>query len=121
MYKRILCAAQRCSIVLAAILFICSGIALAQSATTKTLTGRVLDSSEAALPNAVVYLQDSKTNSIRSFISQQNGGYRFGQISADTDYTVLAEFQGKKSSNKSISSFDSKKQVVLDLKIKTDK
>jgi hypothetical protein len=109
------------SIVLAAVFLLCFVAAFAQSAGMKTLTGRVIDAADAPLSSAVVYLQDSKTNNIRSFISAKDGAYRFGQISADTDYTVWAELQGKKSGTKSISSFDSKKQLVLDLKIKTDK
>jgi hypothetical protein len=110
--------AWACSIALATVFLLCASSALAQSGGNKTLTGRVLDTGDAALPNAVVYLHDSKTDSIRSFISAKDGGFRFGQISGDTDYTVWAEFQGKKSSTKSISSFDSKKQIVIDLKIK---
>lgn len=120
MNKHVLRAAGIYSLVLAVVFLICTGVAFAQSA-TKTLTGRVLNAADAALPNAVVYLQDLKTNNIRSFISTQDGGYRFGQLSVDTDYSVWAEFQGKKSSTRSITSFDSKKQIVLELKIKTDK
>ncbi len=90
----------------------------AQSGTTRSVEGRVFGPQASPLGSAVVYLQDSKTNNIKSFISTQDGSYRFGQLSTDIDYQLWAEFKGKKSDKKSISSFNSKKQLVIDLHIK---
>ena len=67
----------------------------------------------------IVYLQDNKTNSIRSFISTDDGSYRFGQLSPDTDYQVWARYKNEKSETKPISSYDSRKQVTIDLHFKT--
>jgi hypothetical protein len=94
-----------------------SGFGIAQSNASKTLQGRVLNNGGAALPNAIVYLQDGKTNSIRSFISTSDGSYRFGQLASDTDYQVWAQYKDAKSSKKTVSSYDSRKQVVIDLHI----
>ena len=73
------------------------------------------------LSGAIIYLQDSKANAIRSFIATQDGSYRFGQISPDIDYTVWAKYNEVKSPTKTISSFDSRKNVTIDLHIKTNK
>jgi hypothetical protein len=89
---------------------------LAQSA-MRTVQGRLLDKGGAALKGATVYLKDGHTLSVRSYIAGDDGGYRFGQLSPNTDYQVWADSDGKKSSVKTISSFDSKQQVTLDLKI----
>ena len=89
---------------------------LAQSA-MRTVQGRVLDNSGAALKGATVYLKDGHTLAVRSYIAGDDGGYRFGQLSPNADYQVWAEDAGKKSSVKTISSFDSKQQVTIDLKI----
>jgi hypothetical protein len=72
-------------------------------------------------PNAVVYLQDQKSLQIRTYITEADGRYRFGQLSSEVDYQLWAEYKGHKSKTRSISSFDSKKQFNFDLKIEAAK
>jgi len=106
------------SVVIALSLALISAFGLAQKVTTKTLQGKVLGGGT-PLSGAIVYLQDGKTNSIRSFISTDDGSYRFGQLSPETDYQVWARYKNEKSETKPISSYDSRKQVTIDLHIKT--
>jgi hypothetical protein len=87
----------------------------------RTVQGKVTDKGEAALNGAVVYLKDDHTLSVKSFISEPDGGYRFGQLSSGTDYEIWAESNGKKSPTKTISSFDSKNSFQINLKIDTSK
>ena len=89
---------------------------LAQSA-MRTVQGRILDKDGAALKGATVFLKDGHTLAVRSYIAGDDGSYRFGQLSQNADYQVWAEIDGKKSAVKTISSFDSKAQVTIDLKI----
>jgi len=84
----------------------------------RTVQGIVSGSGDVPLPGAVVYLKDLKTLGIRSFISTGDGTYRFGQMTSGTDYELWADFKGKKSSVKTLSSFDNRKQSTVDLKIK---
>lgn len=107
------------SILALAVMALAAGLVLAQSGAAKTLQGRIFGSNEAPLSGAIVYLQDGKTNSIRSFFSTANGSYRFGPLSSDTDYQVWAKYKDAKSGTKTISSFDTRKNIVIDLHIKT--
>lgn len=106
--------------ILLLLVMLASGVAMAQSSATRTLQGKVLGGNDAPLSGAIVYLQDGKSNSIRTFISTSDGSYRFGQLATDTDYQVWAQYKNAKSGSKTISSYDSRKQVVVDLHIKTN-
>ncbi len=83
----------------------------------KSIEGKVLNSSAAPLPGSIIYLQDEKTNVIRTLIATADGGYRFAQLPADTDYQIWAEYKGKKSKIRLVSSFDTKRDVTYDFHI----
>jgi hypothetical protein len=84
---------------------------------TRTLTGQVTDKADVPLPGAVVYLQDTRTQVVKTYITDDKGNYRFSSLSANVDYQVRAEYQGHKSNTKTLSSFDSRSNVVMHLKI----
>ncbi len=83
----------------------------------RVVSGRVLDDADAPVKGAVVYLKDKRTLTVKSYYSMADGTYRFGQLSTNTDYELWAESGGKKSKTRSISSFDTKAQFTIDLKL----
>jgi hypothetical protein len=83
----------------------------------RTVEGKVTDKSETVVKGAVVYLKDDHTLAVKSFIVDDAGHYRFGQLAQSTDYELWAEVDGKKSSTRAISSFDNKNAFVINLKI----
>ena len=89
----------------------------AQANTPRVVSGKVLDGAGAPLKAAVVYLKDTHTLAIKSAIATEDGSYRFGQLSQNTDYEIWAEAGGKKSGTKTISSFDSKNSFTINFKI----
>jgi len=62
--------------------------------TTVTVQGTVTDSKENPVNGAVVYIKNSKTLQIRSFITKEQGAYYFHSLSPDVDYELHAESNG---------------------------
>lgn len=83
----------------------------------RNVTGQVLTKSDAPLPEAIVYLKNTKTLTIKSFITEKDGGYRFHGLSPNIDYEIYADYQGQKSATKTISSFDSRNNITLNIHI----
>ena len=87
--------------------------------TARELTGQIMEKvSDAPLPQAIVYLKNTKTMAVKTFIAGQDGTYRFNALSPNVDYEVYAEHNGKRSDAKTLSSFDSRKTAYINLKIK---
>ncbi len=89
--------------------------------TSRTLTGTVLDKSDKPISEAVVYLKNTKTLAIKTYISQNDGTYRFPELSLNSDYEVYAEKQGQKSKTKTVSQFDDREKPNINLQIDTNK
>jgi hypothetical protein len=87
----------------------------------KSLSGTVVGEGETPLAQSVVYLKNMKTLSVKSFIADDAGTFRFFGLSPNTDYQVYAEYNGQRSGTKTVSGFDSKTKVEMTLKIDVKK
>ena len=87
----------------------------------RMVQGVVTDAQDNPINGAVVQLKNSKTLQVRSFITQEQGAYQFHGLDTNIDYSLKAEFQGASSATRTLSSFDSRKQPVMNLKIETKK
>lgn len=79
----------------------------------RSVVGQVLTRADAPVQEAVVYLKNTKTLTIKSFITEKDGGYRFHGLSPNVDYEIYAEHQGQRTSTKTISSFDTRSNITL--------
>ena len=95
-----------------------SPVAQAQSFGQRTIQGKVVDDTGTPVQGATVFLKNDKTRNVKSFTSASDGGFRFAQVGMVDDYDVWAEHDSHKSPVKTISSFDARKQVDFDLKLK---
>jgi hypothetical protein len=84
---------------------------------TRLLTGKVLDGSDNPLPNAVVYLTNTHTRSVKTYIVGPEGTYRFPALEPSIDYEVYAQYNNRKSGTKTVSQFDDRSQVYISLKV----
>jgi hypothetical protein len=110
--------------VLALSVCMCAGMAqdAKHEAQLRTVRGVVVDkSSESPIPSAVVFLRNTRTNAVRSYIADEEGNYRFSGLDPNVDYEIHAEKDGAKSATRTISSFDNKKEIVLPLKLEKKK
>ena len=86
---------------------------------TRLLIGRVLDHGDNPLPDAVVYLTNTRTRAVKTYIVSGDGTYRFPSLQPNIDYEVYAQHKGNKSDTKTVSQFDDRQQVSINLKIDT--
>ena len=90
---------------------------LAQQQQTRAVEGQVTEH-DAAVTGAIVYLKNTKTLGVKTFIADNKGMYRFNALSPNVDYEIYAEKNGKKSETRTLSSFDSRKLATINLKLK---
>jgi hypothetical protein len=86
---------------------------------SRLVSGRVTDRQDGALANAVVYLTNTRTRAVKTYIVGQDGVYRFPSLSPNIDYEVYAQYNGRKSDTKTVSQFDNRTQVNINLKVDT--
>lgn len=84
---------------------------------TRLLTGKVMDSGDNPLPNAVVYLTNTRDHSVKTYIVGPEGTYRFPALQPTIDYEVYAQYEKRRSHTKTVSQFDDRTQVYINLKI----
>ena len=93
-------------------------MAQAQNIGDRTVTGNVYDAKSDPVTGAVVFLQNQKSKTIRSYTTDTGGSFSFAQVDMTQDFDLWAEKGGRKSAVKVVSSWDARKKWVGDLKLK---
>ena len=84
---------------------------------TRSVEGVVTNADDSPASGVVVQLENTKTQQIRSYITKEDGKYRFYELSTEVDYKLKADHNGATSGAKTLSSFDGRKQAVINLKL----
>jgi hypothetical protein len=114
-------AVKNASLIAGALLLVISVVAAAapdkkDKQEGRLLYGKVLDKQDNPVAGAIVYLTNTRTHAVKTYIIGQDGTYRFPGLSS-VDYEVYAQYNGHKSDTKSVSQFDDRPQVYIDLRI----
>ena len=83
----------------------------------RTVHGIAVDANENPVASAVVYLVNVKTQSVKTYISDDGGNYRFSGLDTNVDYELHAEHDDLASATRTVSSFSSSRDIEVILKI----
>ncbi len=83
----------------------------------RIVEGKVVNKDGAPIGGAIVYLKDSRSNGVKTYIADNDGHFRFGELSQDTDYELWAESNTVRSKSREISSFDNDNKFYFVLKV----
>ena len=79
--------------------------------------GTVIDKQENPVPSSVVYLKNVKTLAVKTYIADDTAAYRFSGLDPNVDYEIHAEHDNLTSATRTISSFDSRRDIEVTLKL----
>src|SRR5271170_3879865 len=83
----------------------------------RVLHGSVITKDENPVPSSVVYLKNVRSQAVKTYIADETGHYRFSGLDPNVDYELHAEHDDLISSTRTISSFDSRRDVDVPLKL----
>src|SRR5271167_1644676 len=83
----------------------------------RTVRGTIMDKQENPVSAAIDYLENRKTKVIRTLITDDHGLYRFSGLDPNVDFEIHAELNGDTSINRTISTFDTRNEIVINLKL----
>lgn len=103
----------------AALLWFLSGPAplAKEKKVSRVVTGVVLDEDENGIVGATVELKDLQSGRKVAQVTQEGGKYQFSDLRPNHDYQVQAKYKGTSSEVRTVSSFDARNRIVLNLKI----
>jgi hypothetical protein len=83
----------------------------------RTVKGIVVDKEENPAPTSIVYLKNLKTQVVRTYIADDTGNYRFSGLDPNVDYEIHAEKQDTASGKRTVSTYDNRREITINLKL----
>ena len=88
---------------------------------SRTVRGTVVDKSENPLASAIVHMKNTRTMDVRTYITDDSGTFRFSGLDPHVDYELHAERDSLTSNTRTISNFDTRKEIIVPLKVDKEK
>lgn len=88
-----------------------------QQTRLRTVHGEAVDKGGNAVPSAIVYLENMKSQEVRTYIVSTDGMYHFSGLDPNVDYQIHAEKDNLTSSTRTISSYDDRRDMEMILKL----
>ncbi|MFQ5777766.1 MAG: carboxypeptidase-like regulatory domain-containing protein [Terriglobia bacterium] len=110
------------SVVVLAAALLFSGLAAgAQQESTRAIRGQVLDSQGKTVRRAIVYLVNENTKDKWSVVTDKKGRYQFNDLKMNEDYKLYGEWRDQQSRTRSISQFDTRTEIFINLRLQPKK
>jgi len=90
-----------------------------KAATTRTVTGQVVDDSGQPLEGALVTLINDKTKEKRDYFTKKDGRYKFEDLNFTVDYQLRAKWKALVSEERKLSQYDHAARIVRMLEVTT--
>lgn len=84
---------------------------------TRSVKGQVTDEHEEGV-RAIVQLKDTRTQEVKSFHTNDAGEYYFHGLDLSIDYELKALAEGMQSKTRTVSSFDSRTELIYNFRLK---
>ena len=112
---------RRLTVVVLFLTLIAPVLVRGQNTQLRGVSGTVLDKDDHPVDSAVVYLKNTRTLTVRTYITNDKGEYHFSGLDPNADYELHAERGDMTSPNHTVSSLDGRKELVATLKINKEK
>ncbi len=87
----------------------------------RVVHGTVINKQEDPVPSSVVYLKNLKTLAVKTYIADDTASYRFSGLDPNVDYEIYAEHNDAVSPTRTISNFDTRRDLEMTLKLSKTK
>jgi Carboxypeptidase regulatory-like domain len=83
----------------------------------RTVHGTVVDKDQDPVASSIVYLVNLRTQAVRTLFADDTGHYRFSGLDPNVDYELHAEHGDLASPTRTVSSYDSRRDLEVILKL----
>ena len=112
---------KRATAVLLPVTFLLAVLLVLAQGDMRSVRGTVVDKDDAPMASAIVHLKNVRTMAVRTYITDTAGTFRFSGLDPNVDYELHAEHDTMMSNTRTISNFDTRKEIVVPLKIDKEK